>query len=207
SMVMLSSSMALLGPYLIGMAIDDFIVLKEAEGLLQLVGWLIVIYILHSVSIFLQNFWMIGVAQKTVFTLRKELFEQFHQLPISFFDSRQQGELMSRVTNDIDNINNTLNDSVIQIFTSIVTLIGTVSVMLYLSPLLTLITMTIVPLLFIGMRWITKRTGPLYKLQQDDLGELNGYVEEIVSGQLLVKTYSQEEKVKRQFKEKNDQLQ
>lgn len=207
SMVILSSSMALLGPYLIGMAIDDFIVLKQADGLLQLVGWLIVIYILHSVSIFLQNFWMIGVAQKTVFTLRKELFEQFHQLPISFFDSRQQGELMSRVTNDIDNINNTLNDSVIQIFTSIVTLIGTVSVMLYLSPLLTLITMTIVPLLFIGMRWITKRTGPLYKLQQDDLGELNGYVEEIVSGQLLVKTYSQEEKVKRQFKEKNDQLQ
>src|SRR5699024_1129752 len=123
SMVMLSSSMALLGPYLIGMAIDDFIVLKEAEGLLQLVGWLIVIYILHSVAIFLQNFWMIGVAQTTVFTLRKEMFEQFHQLPISFFDSRQQGELISRVTNDIDNINNTLNDSVIQIFTSIVTLI------------------------------------------------------------------------------------
>lgn len=207
SMVILSSAMALLGPYLIGMAIDNFIVSKETEGLLRLIGWLIIIYILHSVSIFLQNFWMVGVAQKTVFTLRKELFEQFHQLPISFFDSRQQGELMSRVTNDIDNINNTLNDSVIQIFTSIVTLIGTVSVMLYLSPLLTVITMIIVPLLFIGMRWITKRTGPLYKLQQDDLGALNGYVEEIVSGQLLVKTYSQEEKVIREFKEKNDQLQ
>src|SRR5699024_3645931 len=70
-----------------------------------------------------------------------------------------------------------------------------------------LITMVIIPLLFIGMRWITKRTGPLYKLQQDDLGELNGYVEEIVSGQLLVKTYSQEEKVIQEFKEKNDQLQ
>ena len=207
SMVILSSAMALLGPYLIGMAIDDFIVSKETAGLLQLIGWLIIIYILHSVSIFLQNFWMVGVAQKTVFTLRKELFEQFHQLPISFFDSRQQGELMSRVTNDIDNINNTLNDSVIQIFTSIITLIGTIGVMLYLSPLLTLITMVIIPLLFIGMRWITKRTGPLYKLQQDDLGELNGYVEEIVSGQLLVKTYSQEEKVIQEFKEKNDQLQ
>src|SRR5699024_2288736 len=115
SMVILSSAMALLGPYLIGMAIDDFIVSKETAGLLQLIGWLIIIYILHSVSIFLQNFWMVGVAQKTVFTLRKELFEQFHQLPISFFDSRRQGELMSRVTNDIDNINNTLNDSVIQI--------------------------------------------------------------------------------------------
>src|SRR5699024_6287303 len=107
SMVILSSAMALLGPYVIGMATDDFIVCKETAGLLQLIGWLIIIYILHSVSIFLQNFWMVGVAQKTVFTLRKELFEQFHQLPISFFDSRQQGELMSRVTNDIDNIKNT----------------------------------------------------------------------------------------------------
>src|SRR5699024_9076125 len=151
--------------------------------------------------------WMVGVAQKTVFTLRKELFEQFQQLTISFVDSRQQGELMSRVTNDIDNINNTLNDSFSRIITSIITLIGTVGVMLYLSPLLTLITMVIIPLLFIGMRWSTKRTGPLYKLQQDDLGELNGYVEEIVSGQLLVKTYSQEEKVIQEFKEKNDQLQ
>src|SRR5699024_8222276 len=84
SVVILSSAIALLGPYLIGMAIDDFIVSKEIAGLLQLIGWLIIIYILHSVSIFLQNFWMVGVAQKTVFTLRKELFEQFHQLPISF---------------------------------------------------------------------------------------------------------------------------
>src|SRR5699024_6137342 len=117
--------------------IDDFIVTKKSTGLITLIAWLLIIYVLHSASIFLQNFWMIGIAQKTVFTLRKQLFEQFHMLPISFFDKRQQGELMSRVTNDIDNINNTLNDSVIQIFASIITLIGTLSVMLYLSPLLT----------------------------------------------------------------------
>lgn len=205
-MVIISSAFGLLGPYLVGMAIDDFIVQKEVAGLALLLVWLIIIYLIHSVAIFMQNYWMIGVAQTTVFTLRKDLFEQFHRLPISFFDKRQQGELMSRVTNDIDNINNTLNQSVIQIFASIITLIGTLSVMLILSPLLTAITMLIVPIMFFGMKWITKRTGPLYKIQQKDLGNLNGYVEEIASGQHIVKTFSQEARVTREFAEKNDAL-
>src|SRR5690625_3452769 len=178
-MVIISSGLGLLGPYLVGMAIDDFIVTKATSGMVTLLIVLFMIYLTHSSAIFLQKFWMIGIAQNTVYTLREQLFHQFHALSISFFDKRQQGELMSRVTNDIDNINNTLNDSVIQIFASIITLIGTVSVMLYLSPLLTVITMSIIPMLFIAMRWITKRTGPLYKLQQNDLGDLNGYVEEI----------------------------
>src|SRR5690625_1977975 len=113
---------------------------------------------------------------------------------------------MSRVTNDIDNINNTLNQSVIQIFASIITLVGTVTVMVVLSPILTLITMTIIPIMFLAMRWITKRTGPLYKIQQNDLGALNGYVEETVSGQHVVKVFSQEERVTREFAERNEQL-
>src|SRR5690625_3253268 len=114
---------------------------------------------------------------------------------------------MSSETNDIDNINNTLNQSVVQIFASVLTLVGTVTIMLILSPLLTVITMTIVPLMFLAMKWITKRTGPLYKLQQRDLGEVNGYIEEIVSGQHVVKTFSQEERVIREFKDKNEKLQ
>lgn len=205
-MVLISSSFGLLGPYLVGTAIDNFIVTKEANGLLYLLGALVIVYTIHAVAIFLQNFWMIDIAQQTVYTLRHELFEQFHLLPIVFFDRRQQGELMSRVTNDIDNINNTLNESVIQIFTSLVTLIGTVAVMLYLSPLLTAITMLIIPLLFIAMRWITRRTGALYKQQQHDLGELNGYIEETVSGQQLVKTFSQEKRVIDEFAVRNEQL-
>src|SRR5699024_6375490 len=134
------------------------------------------------------------------------LFEHFHELPISYFDENLHGELMSRVTNDIDNINNTLNQSVIEIFTSVLTLIGTVAVMLYLSPLLTLITMSIVPLMIFAMRWITSRTGPLYKLQQQKLGVVNGYVEESISGQHIIKTFSQEERVIREFSERNDSL-
>ncbi|OZU90600.1 multidrug ABC transporter ATP-binding protein [Virgibacillus indicus] len=206
-MVVISSGLSLLGPFMIGMAIDDYIVTKESAGLGMLLIWLVIIYFLHSASIFMQNFWMVGVAQNTVYSLRADLFHQFHRLPISYFDKRQHGELMSRVTNDIDNVNNTLNQSVIQIFASILTLVGTIGVMLYLSPILTAVTMSIIPLMFLGMKWITKRTGPLYKLQQNDLGEVNGYVEEIVSGQHIVKTFSQEERVIHEFEKRNEKLQ
>lgn len=206
-MVLISSAMSLLGPFMIGMAIDEFIVTKQSSGLLMLLVWLILIYISHSASVFLQNYWMIGIAQNTVYALRADLFKQFHRLPIAYFDKRQHGELMSRVTNDVDNVNNTLNQSVIQVFASVITLVGTVAVMLFLSPLLTLVTMIIIPFMFIGIRWITKRTGPLYKRQQQDLGELNGYVEEIVSGQHVVKTYSQENRVIKEFSEKNRNVQ
>ncbi|WP_077325163.1 ABC transporter ATP-binding protein [Virgibacillus siamensis] len=204
--VVVSSAMSLAGPFMVGMAVDDFIVTKDPSGLGMLLLSLVFIYILHSVSIFLQNYWMVGIAQKTVYSLRKELFQQFHHLPIEFFDKRQHGELMSRVTNDIDNVNNTLNQSVIQIFASILTLIGTVSVMLYLSPLLTVVTMTIIPIMFLAMKWITKRTGPLYKLRQRHLGDMSGYVEETVSGQHIIKTFSQEKRVIDEFREKNQHL-
>src|SRR5699024_739827 len=205
-MVFASSGLSLLGPFMIGMAIDDFIVTRQASGLGGLLIGLVCIYIFHSLSVFLQNYWMVGIAQNTVFTLRKDLFEQFHLLPISYFDQRQQGELMSRLTNDIDNINNTLNQSVIQLFSSILTLVGTLAIMIYLSPILTAVAMVIVPVMYLAMRWITRRTGPLYKAQQLHLGEVNGYVEEIVSGQHIVTMYSQEDLVIQQFEKKNRHL-
>lgn len=206
-MVCISSLFALLGPFLVGKSIDNFIAAQQLNGLGLLLLGLVIVYIVHSLSLFLQNYWMVDIAQQTVYTLRKNLFEQFHRLPISYFDQRQHGELMSRLTNDIDNINNTLNQSVIQIFASVLTLVGTVSIMLYLSPVLTLVTMSIIPVMFFAMRWITRRTGPLYKLQQRDLGDVNGYVEEIVSGQHVVKTYSQEDYVTSQFEQRNKSLQ
>ncbi|WP_026905767.1 ABC transporter ATP-binding protein [Paucisalibacillus globulus] len=205
-MVLISSAMSLLGPFMVGMAIDNFIVDKELSGFGMLVIGLVFVYLLNSLSIFLQSFWMIGIAQNTVYDLRSELFHKFHRLPIAYFDKRQHGELMSRITNDIDNVNNTLNQSVIQVFSSVITLIGTIGVMIYLSPILTVVTMSIVPVMFLATRWITRRTGPLYKLQQNRLGELNGYVEEIVSGQHVVKTYSQEERVTKEFEVKNKDL-
>lgn len=205
-MVILSSGLGLLGPYLIGKTIDEHIVTLATDGLAFMVIGLIAVFIFHSISLFLQNYWMIGISQYTVNKMRFNLFNHLHFLPISFFDKRQHGELMSRVTNDIENVSSTLNSSVIQIFSSILTLIGTVTVMLWLSPLLTLITLMIIPLMIIGMKWITRRTGSLFKQQQQRLGELNGYIEEVISGQKMIKAYSQEQKVIESFIDKSNNL-
>ncbi|TMU84849.1 ABC transporter ATP-binding protein [Bacillus sp. BHET2] len=205
-MVIISSAASLMGPFLVGKAIDDYIVTKTSSGLAGLVIGLIAVYIFHSLSVWFQNYWMIGVAQDTVYRLRKDLFHQLHQLSIPFFDKRKHGELMSRVTNDIDNVSATLNSSFIQIISSILTLVGTVSIMIWLSPLLTLITMTIVPLMVLGMKWITKRTGRLFKQYQQNIGELNGYIEETISGHTIIKTFSREETAIKDFREKNQRL-
>ncbi|MEC2057005.1 ABC transporter ATP-binding protein [Peribacillus psychrosaccharolyticus] len=206
AMVVISSALGLLGPFLVGMTIDDYIVSKNGNHFLTLLLSLLVIYVFNSLSTFLQNYWMIGIAQDTVYTMRSQLFRHLHKLPITFFDRRQHGELMSRVTNDIENVSSTLNSSVIQIFSSLLTLVGTIVVMLWLSPLLTLLTMIIIPLMFLGMRWITNRTGKLFKEQQKNIGELNGFIEETVSGQRIVKTFSQEDRVIREFKVRNEKL-
>ncbi|WP_096200744.1 ABC transporter ATP-binding protein [Bacillus sp. FJAT-45350] len=205
-MVFISSFLALLGPFLVGMTIDEYIVTNENSDIIKLLLALGIIYVFLSLTKWLQSYWMVRVAQNTVHLLRTQLFSKLHKLPISFFDQRQQGELMSRVTNDIENVSSTLNSSVIQVFTSIITLVGIVIVMLWLSPLLTLITMAIIPLMFLGMKWITKRTGKLFKEQQKNLGELNGFIEETISGQRIIKTFSKEKMVLSDFLVKNERL-
>lgn len=205
-MVVASSSLSLLGPYLVGTAIDDYIVTGKSSGLIRLLLGLAGVYIFYSLSTWLQNYWMIGIAQDTVKTMRNQLFGHLHKLPIPFFDHRQHGELMSRVTNDIENVSSTLNSSVIQIFSSVLTLAGTVAVMLLLSPLLTVLTLLIVPLMFAGMKWITSRTGRLFKEQQRNIGDLNGFIEETISGQRIVKTFSQEKKVLGHFIDRSEKL-
>ncbi|RHW41497.1 ABC transporter ATP-binding protein [Neobacillus notoginsengisoli] len=205
-LVVLSTALSLLGPVLIGKTVDNYIVAKKTDGLPLLLAGILGVYILYSVSNFLQGYIMIGIAQTTVARLRADLFSHLHRLPISFFDKRQSGELMSRVTNDIENVSTTLNSSVIQIFSSLLMLVGTISVMVWLSPLLTAISLIIVPLMFLGMKWITNRTGVLFKEQQRNLGELNGFIEETISGQRIVKTFSQEQKVIDEFMHKNSRL-
>lgn len=205
-LVVMSSALALIGPFLIGKIIDTHIVEGEFAGMQSKIVWLIVIYVFLSVSMFLQNYWMIGIAQQTIYRMRTSLFAHFQKLPVSFFDKRQHGELMSRVTNDIENVSSTLNSSFIQVFSSILTLTGTVIVMVILSPLLTLLTMTIIPVMFIAMKWITRRTGKLFKEQQQAVGDLNGMIEETISGQRIVKAFSQENRVIDEFTVKSERL-
>jgi len=205
-LVVCSSILALIGPLAIGKVIDDYIVAKEFDGLARMLVFLIAIYVAYSLTMWLQAYFMIGIAQKTVLHLRGALFSHFHKLPIAFFDRRRHGELMSRVTNDIENVSSTLNSSVIQVLSSTLTIIGTISVMLWLSPLLALITFTIVPLMFYGMKWITKRTSVLFKRQQGNLGELNGVIQESISGLTIIKAFSQEDFVYEEFKVKAEKL-
>lgn len=202
-LVVLSSVLALVGPFIIGRLIDQFI---DGSSLNQLAYWLYglaVIYLLYSLASYFQNYWMVSIAQQTVFRIRTQLYGHFFKLPLRFFDKRKHGELMSRATNDIETISATLNSAFIQVVSSILTLTGTVAVMLWLSPLLTLITVLIVPLMFYGMRWITKRTSLLFKQQQAAIGEMNGLIEESITGQHVVKAFSQETEMLRQFDEKN----
>ncbi len=206
ALVFVSSALALLGPYLIGFIIDEYIVPQSFNGMGLVVLWLILVYIGHSVSLYLQNFWMVGIAQQVIYRMRTRLFSHLQRLPVTFFDKRQHGELMSRMTNDIENVSSTLNTSFIQVFSSILTLTGTAIVMLTLSPLLTLLTLIIIPLMYISIQWITKRTGRLYKEQQKAIGELNGMIEETISGQKIVKAFSQEPRVMEEFREKSERL-
>ncbi|WOV87903.1 ABC transporter ATP-binding protein [Sporosarcina oncorhynchi] len=206
ALVLVSSVLALLGPFLIGKIIDNHIIPMQFDGLGKQIAILIAIYLGLSLATYFQSFWMVGIAQQSVFKLRTGLFSHLQKLPVTFFDKRQHGELMSRVTNDIENVSQTLNSSFIQVFSSILTLTGTLGVMLYLSPTLTLLTMTIVPIMFVAIRWITRRTGLLFKEQQRAVGELNGMIEETISGQRIVKAFSQEERVMEEFAQKSDRL-
>ncbi|MGB3102804.1 MAG: ABC transporter ATP-binding protein, partial [Psychrobacillus psychrotolerans] len=205
-MVVVSSALALVGPYLIGVIVDDHISKSIFVGLSKIIGVLLFVYLFFSIATYLQSYWMIGISQQTIFRLRTGLFEHLQKLPVSFFDKRQHGELMSRMTNDIENVSQTLNSSFIQVFSSILTLVGTTVVMLLLSPLMTLVTLIIVPFMYFAMRWITKRTSKLFKEQQKAVGELNGMIEETISGQRIVKAFSQEGRMLEEFAIKSERL-
>ncbi|WP_407270219.1 ABC transporter ATP-binding protein [Radiobacillus sp. PE A8.2] len=205
-LVLLSAVLSLLGPFLLGLTVDNLIEAWDTDTLITMLLLIIVTYVLLSVALWLQNYWMIDIAQAAVYRMRNELFTHIQRLPIMFFQKRQSGELMSRLTNDVENVSRTLNSSVIQLTTSVLTLIGTIGVMLWLSPLLTVLTLTIVPFMFFGMNWITKRTNRYFRQQQKHLGDLNGYIEETLSGHTMVKAFSQEQRVIQAFSVKNAQL-
>ncbi len=204
-MIVLSTFFSILGPYLVGTAIDHYLINRNSGFLLFLAG-MAGVYGLNALSTWLQSIWMITISQKTVLQMRIQLFKHLHRLPIPYFGKRQHGELMSRMTNDIENVSSSLNNSLIQLFSSLLLFIGIVAIMLTISPLLTLLTFMIIPLMVLGMKWITSRTSLLFKEQQRNLGELNGFVEETLSGQRIIKAFSQEETVLHQFMQKNARI-
>ncbi|GAA0309935.1 ATP-binding cassette subfamily B protein [Gracilibacillus halotolerans] len=205
-LVIISSVLSLAGPYFLGVAVDTMLGEATSFTLFSILIILAIVFILQSVTLALSNYWMIDISQQTVFRMRKELFEHVLQLPVQRFQTSESGDLISRLTNDIENVSRTLNTAIIQVITSVITLVGTLLVMLWLSPLLTLLTITIVPLMYFGMKWITKRTGKYFKEQQKALGDMTGYLEEHLSGHTMIKLFHQENRAIRQYDTYNKEL-
>ncbi|MEK4510771.1 ABC transporter ATP-binding protein [Paenibacillus anaericanus] len=189
----LNAVISLIGPYLLGKAIDTAVIPGDYARLVQFCLLLLGIYLLGSVVAWVQAYVMTAVSQNTVFELRRDLFAKYQQLPIQFFDTHANGELMSRATNDIENVSNSLNQSVTQLLNSLITLSGSLVIMLMLNIPLTIVAMLTIPLVLLSSRKISGLSRVYFKKQQQSLGELNGFIEEKVSGLKVVKQYRMEE--------------
>jgi ATP-binding cassette subfamily B protein len=164
------------------------------------------LYVISAIFTYIQQYVMAGVAQKTVYRLRKEVDEKLSRLPLKFFDSRTHGEILSRIVNDMDNISTTLQQSITQLITSAVTLIGVIVMMLTISPLLSLVVVLTLPLSLVVTMGIAKRSQKYFRRQQRTLGELNGHVEEMYTGHKIVKAFGHEGKSVAEFSELNEKL-
>lgn len=198
-----ASGSAILSPYLIGQVVNR---IEAGEVVTQLLLILAGLYLSDWLVRFLQQFFMAAIGQRVILHIRKTLFNKMKDLPLSFFDSRRHGELMSRLTNDVDNISTTISDSLTQLMTYVFTILGVLVLMLSLSPLLTCVAFIAVGMIFLLTKTVTGRTRKFFAAQQAVLGRLNGQVEESVSGLSMVKAFGREEKLKRQFEENNRQL-
>ena len=167
---------------------------------------LIALYVLNSLFTYLQHYLMVGVTQKTVYEMRKGISNKLSSLPLKFFDSKTHGEILSRVTNDIDTISNTLQQSITQLITSVVSLVGIFVMMLTINPMLTLITLFVLPASFLVTRIIARKSQKYFARQQKILGKLNGHVEEMYTGHKIVKAFNYEKQSIEQFSQLNEKL-
>ncbi|MFJ8069860.1 ABC transporter ATP-binding protein [Peribacillus sp. NPDC096447] len=175
---------------------------KIGQILLLLAG----LYALSSLFNYVQQYIMSSVAQDTVYDLRQDVNKKLEKLPLKYFEGRPNGETLSRMTNDIDTIGSTLQQSLTQFITSIVTILGIIIMMLSISPLLTLISIVSLPLSIFAIRPILKRSQKYFADQQRKLGQLNGHIEEIYTGHQVVKAFGYEKKASAQFTEVNEEL-
>ena len=205
-LLLINTGATLTGSYLLRPIINNYILPHNIPGLIRMIFLLLGIYLLGSVAAIWQNRMMISVAQKTVSVIRSDLFSKLQALPLRFFDRNNHGELMSRFTNDVDNVSDSLNTSILQLFSSTITLTGILSLMLYISPMLTLVTILIVPLMLWVATSIIKKSKNYFMSQQVSLGIANGYTEEMITGQKVVKLFNYEENAAADFEKINYDL-
>ena len=167
---------------------------------------LLALYIASTLFSFIQGYIMTGISQKLTYRLRKEISEKIDRLPMNYFDKMTHGEILSRITNDVDTLSQSLNQSATQLITSVTTIIGVLVMMLSISPLMTIIALLILPVSMLFISLIVKRSQKYFKNQQEYLGHVNGQVEEIYGGLNIVKAFNKEEDVIETFDRDNDML-
>lgn len=208
-LTILDSAVVLLGPYFIGRAVDAMS-LKDHKVDFNLLTIMIVAltvsYFGDAVLTLIQGFLVASSSQRIVRVMRNNLFLKLQKLPVMFFDTNSHGDIMSRLSNDIDNVSTTISQSAIQLMSGIITIVGSLVMMIILSPLLTLASLVTVPLVFLLTKSIASKTAKLFKSQQMELGKLNGHIEENISGIHVVKAFNHEEKTIKEFDRINNRL-
>ena len=178
----------------------------DFEKIAHILIFLMCLYVTSAIFSFIQGYIMTGVSQKLTYRLRKEISEKINRMPMNYFDTRTHGEVLSRVTNDIDTLSQSLNQSATQIITSFTTIIGVLIMMLSISPLMTLVALLILPISLGLISTIVKRSQRHFKNQQEYLGHVNGQVEEVYGGHNIVKAFNKETDVIKEFDETNEIL-
>ena len=205
-LVVLGSAAGIVGTYFIRPLINDFIATKDVIGLAKMLGVIGLIYIIGAIANYFSGKIMITIGQQTIETMRKDLFDHIQTLPIRFFDTNKHGDLMSRFTNDFENIQQAFNNSMLMIVSSLLQLVLTFVMMMILSPILTGVLIVMVFIMFAIVRVVAGRSGKFFAEQQKILGQVNGFVEEHIEGQKVVKVFNHETLVLKEFETLNSQI-
>jgi ATP-binding cassette subfamily B protein len=204
--VVLSTLLGLMGPYLMGRGIDGFIASKDAAGLGKIALVMLGAYVLNNALQTVSNWLMAGISQRALRDIRRDLFEHIQTLPLSFFDRNPPGELMSRLTNDVDAINQAVAQNVTSLLASVLSMVGIVVAMFVLDKWLALASLLVVPIMLWFTRFVAVYTRRGFRDLQKSLGELNGVMEESIGGQRVVKVFRRSDSVLASFQKSNDEV-
>ncbi len=205
-LLVLSVAASTAGSYMIRPIINNFILPGDWSGLIRILIILLGIYLVDATADLGQYRLLNSLGLKTTSRLRQELFHKMEHLPVEYFTTHQAGDLMSRYTNDMDRISDALTDSLSSMVSGLLTLIGITVMMLVISPLLTLVTLVMVPVMVLTANWIVRRSRRYFTAQQDSIGDLNGFTEEMISGSKVIKVFNHEAATERDFDRLNIDL-
>ncbi|MFD2331302.1 ABC transporter ATP-binding protein [Cohnella sp. GCM10020058] len=205
-LVVAGAGCGLAGPYLLGEAVDAALGGGGPSSLAPYLLGLGALYLLQTAASMLQQYLVIGAAQRTVADMRSDLFGRLHRVPMPYLSSRPHGDLIGRMINDIDNLSQSLGGAFVQVLSSAVVFGGMLGLMLWLSWPLTLVSLSVIPVMFLGTQWISARTGALFKAQQRELGAFSAYAEEAAAGQPVIRALSRERRTQETFDARSREL-